>query len=52
MKNLFLAFALTVSATAASADMGGVFLPDLTFPTPGEPTVSTQGCQPAKACTN
>lgn len=53
MKPLFLAAILATAATAGSADVGPVFLPDFSFPTsPPDTVISTQGCLPTSPCTN
>lgn len=45
MKPLFTALLISLAAAPAMANVGPVFLPDLTFPDPvPQPDVSTQGC--------
>ncbi|WP_323768287.1 hypothetical protein [Antarctobacter sp.] len=44
--------ACALIAGPALADVGPVFLPDLTFPTPpSQPDTSTQGCATLRPCT-
>ncbi|MGR3495459.1 hypothetical protein [Citreimonas sp.] len=57
MKRIALAALFAVAATAGHANIGPMFLPDLTFPAPDSaPTVSSQSsqttptCQPTESC--
>ncbi|MBP0483143.1 hypothetical protein [Sagittula salina] len=53
MKRLATAFALSLLAAPAMANVGPIFLPDLTFPAPvTQPDVATRGttdCQTSQA---
>ncbi|WP_375257561.1 hypothetical protein [Citreimonas sp.] len=57
MKRIALAALFAVAGTAGHANIGPMFLPDLTFPAPDSaPTVSSQSsqttptCQPTESC--